>query len=67
MRQFAPFLLLAAFGGCVTSAHCDGVASRDGNICTHIRDTVITHQRIVTLTEQAARERKALIDYLGND
>ena len=46
---------------------CKGTPSADGTICAVNHDPGASEQQIQHLAEQAARERAALIDYLGND
>ena len=67
MRRTGLIPLLFILVGCATPQYCEGVASGDKMICTHNRDEDVTKQRIRALTEQAARERRTLVAYLGND
>ena len=67
MRRIAFAFIGAALSGCVTTQPCTGVPSFDGSVCAVSRDPVVAQHDIQSLADQTARERAALVAYLGND
>ena len=67
MCRIAPSLLAAVLLGSGAAQACTGVASADGMVCAVVRGAGVAPGDIQRLADQAAREREALIVYLGND